>query len=100
MSISKTEAEAFYEKLNTHPKLKARIESLFEMVENSNGDWTTAAEAEQRVREELRQMGNELLRNWASQPVNKTQPPLPKEGEDKFVASGKKNSVGTPLLET
>ena len=35
------------------------------MVENAPGDVEKAAEAERRVTEQLRQLGNEALRGWA-----------------------------------
>jgi hypothetical protein len=98
MSRPSAKAPAFYEKLERHPELKARMESLLDVVENTNGDLVKAAEAEQRVIEELRQMGNEVLSDWAIQPVEKTQAPEVKEGEARFVVSEKKNSVGTPRL--
>jgi hypothetical protein len=52
MSRPSAKAQAFYEKLERHPELKARMESLLEVVENTNGDLVKAAEAEQRVIEE------------------------------------------------
>jgi len=35
------------------------------VVENAPGDVEKAAEAERRVTEQLRQLGNEALRGWA-----------------------------------
>ena len=35
------------------------------MIENAGGDVEKAAEAERRIIEELRQMGNEVLHGWA-----------------------------------
>lgn len=54
------------ERLNKHPQLKKRIEQLLEVVENANGDFQKANDAERRVIEELRKMGNEVLHDWAS----------------------------------
>jgi phosphoribosylformylglycinamidine (FGAM) synthase PurS component len=59
--------------------LKARIESLLAKAGDAGGDTSTgsvhrlekAAEAEQRVKEEVRQMGNEVLSNWAESRVEK-----------------------------
>lgn len=84
-------AEALFEKLNRHPILKARIEELLKLVEDA--DIEKASQAEQRVIEELRQMGNEVLNDWAVERVKKTK--RPKEAK----ANGKKNSVGTLPLE-
>jgi len=54
------------QRLNKHPHLKKRIEELLEVVENTDGDFQKANDAEQRVIEELRKMGNEVLHDWAS----------------------------------
>ena len=53
-------------KLDKHPRLKKRIEQLLEVMENENGDFQKANDAEQKVIEELRKMGNEVLHDWAS----------------------------------
>jgi hypothetical protein len=65
------------------------MESLLEVVENTHGDLVKATEVEQRVIEELRQMGNEVLTDWAIPPVKNTPAPEVKEGEAKFVVSEK-----------
>jgi hypothetical protein len=53
------------ERLGEYPGLKAKIENLLGIIENSGGDVEKAAEAERRIIEELRQMGNEVLHDWA-----------------------------------
>ena len=53
------------ERLRDHPHLMAKVEALLAIVENAAGDVEKAAEAERRVTEELRQMGNEVLHAWA-----------------------------------
>jgi len=53
------------ERLRDHPELRAKMESLLAVVENAAGDVEKAAEAERRVTEELRQLGNEALHGWA-----------------------------------
>jgi hypothetical protein len=53
------------ERLRDHPALRAKMESLLMVVENAAGDVEKAAEAERRVTDELRQMGNEALHAWA-----------------------------------
>ena len=53
------------ERLRDHPELRTKVESLLAVVENAAGDVEKAAEAERRVTEELRQMGNEALHAWA-----------------------------------
>ena len=49
------------ERLKEYPELKAKIEAMLGIIENAGGDVAKAAEAERRIIEELRQMGNEVL---------------------------------------
>jgi hypothetical protein len=53
------------ERLKEYPELKAKIEAMLAIIENAGGDVAKAAEAERRIIEELRQMGNEVLQSWA-----------------------------------
>jgi len=53
------------ERLKEYPELKAKIEAMLAIIENAGGDVAKAAEAERRIIEELRQMGNEVLQDWA-----------------------------------
>jgi hypothetical protein len=53
------------ERLREHPALYARMDQLLNVVENARGDVEKAAEAERRLIEELRQMGQEALQGWA-----------------------------------
>jgi len=53
------------ERLREYPELKAKIEAMLAIIENAGGDVEKAAEAERRIIEELRQMGNEVLHGWA-----------------------------------
>ena len=53
------------ERLKEYPELKTKIESMLAIIENAGGDVEKAAEAERRIIEELRQMGNEVLHSWS-----------------------------------
>ncbi len=57
--------KSFMPRLKEHPELQARFEDLLAVVENTNGESFTADAAEQRVVEELRQMGQSALQAWA-----------------------------------
>ena len=57
--------QSLEERLREHPLLYARIEQLLGVVENAAGDVAKAAEAERRVIEEVRQLGQEALQSWA-----------------------------------
>jgi hypothetical protein len=59
------------ERLKEYPELKAKIETLLGIMENAGGDIEKAAEAERRIIEELRQMGNDVLHGWAHRPQEK-----------------------------
>ena len=57
--------QSLEERLRAHPWLYARIEQLLGVVENAAGDVAKAAEAERRVIEQVRQLGQEALQSWA-----------------------------------
>lgn len=59
------------ERLNRHPRLRARVESLLEVVEDAADECEQADVAERRVIEELRRLGNEALTVWAERGVEK-----------------------------
>ncbi|CAK8717042.1 hypothetical protein GKODMF_08655 [Candidatus Electrothrix gigas] len=61
-------------------------------IANNDGDGiVTADEAESRVIEEVRRMGNEVLTGWAESRVEKAGETLP--SEEKTVRSGKKKNL-------
>ena len=86
------------ERLKAHPHLKERIESIINVVENSEGNIEKANEAEQRVIEELRQMGNDILYGWAENQSRKKGKEVKEKNKDVNIHS-KKNSIGTQLSE-
>jgi len=83
----------FMTQVNRHPKLKARLSSLLAIAEDTGNDLVKAADAEQRVIEEVRRLGNELLTDWAETRVAKTATEQVTQGAG--VRSVKKNSTGT-----
>ena len=84
------------ERLNRHPLLRGRVESLLEVVEDAAGDCEKADTAERRVIEELRQLGNEALTVWAERGVEKSVAVA--QAEPDWRPGGKKNCIGTRLL--
>lgn len=82
------------ERLNRHPRLRARVESLLEVVEDAVGDCEKADAAERRVIEALRQMGNAALTAWAERGVEKRTAVA--QTEPDWRPGGKKTSIGTP----
>jgi len=82
------------ERLRDHPQLRAKMEALLAVVENAAGDVEKAAEAEMRVTEELRQMGNAVLHAWArGQAERKGKEVAQQPGVQR---KEKKTSIGTP----
>ena len=63
--------QIFISRLNQHPQLRKRVETLLNVVENKAGDCTTADDAEQYVIEELRKMGNDAIHCWADKAIDK-----------------------------
>jgi hypothetical protein len=85
------------ELLNRHPELKRRVRALADIAEDADGDLVRADEAERRVIEEVRRIGQETLHSWAQGRIVR--------GEDEQLQAegvrraGKKNSAGTPRSE-
>ena len=84
------------ERLNRHPHLRVRLESLLAVVEDTAGDGAKADAAERRVIDELRPMGNEVLTAWAERGVEKQE--VLAQAEPAWRPGGKKDSTGTPPL--
>jgi hypothetical protein len=86
--------ERLEERLNYHPELKARIETLLSVVENAEGDLVKANEAEQRVVEEIQQLGQTALQGWASR-QNQVQSGNFIQANPQAQRTRKKSSTGT-----
>ena len=52
-------------RLRAYPELRAKIETMLSLIENAGGDVEKAAVAEQRVIDALRELGNDVLHQWA-----------------------------------
>ena len=90
-------SEDFLERLQRYPQLQAKFESLLDVVENASGDVVKAHEAEERVFEELRQMGQDVLQAWAERKHQK----LVSESDARSDLSRKqkKTSLADPLRQ-
>jgi chromosome segregation ATPase len=82
------------ERLEAYPHLKQRIEALLNVVENAAQDLERADEAEQRVIEELRQIGQQALQAWA-QTQQQQQSVQLRYHQPAVRQHRKKNSTGT-----
>jgi hypothetical protein len=83
----------FLSRLNHHPRLRERMETLLKVVENVAGDCTKADAAEQAVLAEIRKMGNEALQGWAERAVQKA-PEMVRREQPALRGNGKKKSGG------
>jgi len=81
------------DRLRDHPELRVKIESLLAVVENAAGDVEKAAEAERRVTEELRQLGNKALHDWARRQAQWKEEEV---AQQPGVQRKKKTSIGRP----
>ena len=93
-----TTSKRLEEKLNRHPELKARIETLLSVVENAEGDLVKANEAEQRLVEEIQQLGQAALQGWASR-QNQVQSDGFVQANPQAQRTRKKTSTGTVALD-
>ena len=58
--------EALLKRLNGHPELRSRVESMLLVVDDEMGNLQEADAAEMRLIEQMRRMGQESLQAWAS----------------------------------
>ena len=78
--------------LNRRPDLKKRVKSILSIAEDEGEGIVKADDAESRVIEEVRRMGNEVLVGWAESRIEKSGAELPADGD--IVRSGKKKFDG------
>ena len=83
------------ERLNAHPYLRDRFDQILGIAEDSEGNIEKADEAEQRVIDELRRLGQEILEDWATGKEKQRVEELKSTSDQKVAGHGKKNSTGT-----
>ena len=83
----------FLRRLREYPELKAKIETLLAIIENAGGDVEKAAEAERRIVEEMRKMGNEVMHSWARHQQQKKEAEY--QAKPGMNRKEKKTSIGT-----
>jgi predicted SAM-dependent methyltransferase len=96
--IPKASAGELVERLRHHPELQAHIEEYLDVVENSAGDVAKADEAEHRLIELMRQMGQSAMQAWADRKRAKVEEESDKRSD--LVRREKKGSTGTRRSET
>jgi hypothetical protein len=97
MASTQLSTQELVRRLEAHPHIRDRIASLLTVVQDDSGELKLADDAEDRVIEEVRRMGQEAMQAWANGQVDKaTQTALEMGGTHR---EGKKNSTGSPRLE-
>ena len=95
-NVSGTGAErikSLDERVREYPGLRERIEAVVAVVENASGDVVKADEAEQRVMEEVREMGREALQAWAERKQQRVEGTCARRGD--MSPKEKKSCIGT-----
>ena len=85
-------------RLTRYPELKVHFEELVTIIENPKEETTLADVAEQRIIDQLRDLGHDALQNWGVRQSEQTSAQI-----EKKVSTARKNtkkkSVGTQLME-
>jgi hypothetical protein len=84
----------FSQRLAQHPELFERFHMLLSIVENADGDAFTADQAEQKVIEEIRLLGQRALTDWAEHKVQRLDEDY--QGRRDLQRSGKKTPLDEP----
>jgi hypothetical protein len=85
-------------RIQAHPGLEKRIEAILDIVENKSGELITANQAEGAAIEEVRKLGQELLKEWALSQHDKAVE-IANRTHSNARKHGKKNSIGNQHLE-
>lgn len=65
LKSEKQRSDELIERLDRHPEFRAKVEELLEIIDNKSGNANRADDAEDLIWEELRQMGQRALQDWA-----------------------------------
>ncbi len=85
------------ERLREHQELKERFEELLGVVENAKGDAVKADEAEERITQELRKLGQSALQGWADRKNERVT--VEAERRSDTAHKEKKTSTGTADMD-
>lgn len=88
---NKQRAERLAERLSRYPELEEKVQELLDVVDNVSGDANKADDAEDRIWEELRQIGQRAMQDWA----NRKQERMVGESENRKELSRKEKKGST-----
>jgi hypothetical protein len=85
--VSESELQLI-EQLRQHPEMRERIQSILNITRNTEGPLKTANEVEELLIQEMRQLGNTSMHQWATHAEERVSQEL--KGQDPTVRSRKK----------
>ena len=83
------------QRLAAHPQLYQRVAAIVDIVEREIASGCTADEAEAKVRDQLRSLGQEVLQLWAGGTAEHATAQV-LSGQAGVIKHRKKNSTGSP----
>ena len=86
--------EQLMQALRDRPQIRQRLVELLAVATNEAGDCQLADDAEVRVMQGVRRLGQEALQSWAQAQVEATERDVRSGG--RAHREGKRNSTGTP----
>ena len=91
--MAKRDGDDLDRRLQQFPAVRHRVQELVGMMEDCGDDLVKADAAERRVREVLRELGNEALHGWANRQIEKAVAEH-RQQDDPGVLRSKKNASG------
>lgn len=88
---TREQEQQFMERLRQHPQMWERFQSILELTCDATGPLKTFDEMEDLLVQEIRQLGNQSARQWASQAEERVSQEL--QAKDPSVCSRKKRSL-------
>ncbi|MBK9346172.1 MAG: hypothetical protein IPN06_06910 [Burkholderiales bacterium] len=89
MASQQLSDEEITSKLHAHPQIRERIISILSVVEADGSGLRRADDAEERLVEEVRRMGQEAMQAWALSQIEQTEQEVRRTG--RAHREGKKN---------
>jgi hypothetical protein len=93
LKSDKNRVEELAERLNRHPEFRDKVEELLDIVDNKSGNANKADDAEDLIWEELREMGQRAMQDWAERKHERVVAESEKRNE--LSKKEKKGSTGT-----
>jgi hypothetical protein len=93
LKSDKGRTEELVERLNRHPEFREKVERLLDIADNKDGNANKADDAEDLIWEELREMGQRAMQDWAERKHERVVGEC--ENRNELSKKEKKGSTGT-----